>query len=75
MAHIYRKAGSLRAVQLLPCHSKMDSTTRYPGAALKDALAISEGVEISRNRAVCTGGPRTSDQNNACVRLPIAGLQ
>lgn len=46
VAQIYRKTGNLRAVQLLLGHTKMDSTVRYLGVDLKDALAISESVEI-----------------------------
>lgn len=46
VAHIYRKTGNLRAVQLLLGHTKMDSTVRYLGVELEDALAISESVEI-----------------------------
>ena len=37
---------NLRAVQLLLGHTKMDSTVRYLGVELEDALAIAESVEI-----------------------------
>ena len=43
---IYKKTGNLRAVQLLLGHTKMDSTVRYLGVELEDALAISESVEL-----------------------------
>jgi len=46
VAQIYKKTGNLRAVQLLLGHTKMDSTVRYLGVELEDALAISEAVEI-----------------------------
>lgn len=46
VSQIYRKTGNLRAVQLLLGHTKMDSTVRYLGVELEDALAISEAVEI-----------------------------
>ena len=46
VAQIYRKTGNLRAVQLLLGHAKMDSTVRYLGVELEDALAISEAVEM-----------------------------
>ena len=46
VAQIYKKTGNLRAVQLLLGHTKMDSTVRYLGVDLEDALSISEGVEI-----------------------------
>jgi site-specific recombinase XerC len=45
-AQIHKKTGNLRAVQLLPGHTKMDSTVRYLGIELEDALEISEGVEM-----------------------------
>ena len=46
VAQIYRKTGNLRAVQLLLGHTKMDSTMRYLGVELEDALAIAEAVEL-----------------------------
>ncbi len=46
VAQIYRKTGNLRAVQLLLGHTKKDSTVRYLGVELEDALAIAEAVEI-----------------------------
>lgn len=46
VAQIYRKTGNLRAVQLLLGHAKMDSTVRYLGVELEDALAIAEATEI-----------------------------
>ncbi|MEM1427946.1 MAG: tyrosine-type recombinase/integrase [Pseudomonadota bacterium] len=46
IAQIYHKTGNLRAVQLLLGHTKMDSTVRYLGVELEDALAIAEAVEI-----------------------------
>lgn len=46
VAQIYRKTSNLRAVQLLLGHTKMDSTVRYLGFELEDALAIAESVEI-----------------------------
>ena len=45
-AQIYRKTGNLRAVQLLLGHSKVDSTVRYLGVELEDALSIAEKIEI-----------------------------
>lgn len=43
---IYKKTGNLRVVQLLLGHTKMDSTVRYLGVELEDALVISESIEI-----------------------------
>ena len=45
-ALIYRKTGSLRAVQLLLGHPKVDSMVRYLGIDIEDALAIAESVEL-----------------------------
>jgi hypothetical protein len=57
VTQIYKKTGNLRAVQLLLGHTKMDSTVRYLGVELEDALAIAEAIEISRRGAVFTDGP------------------
>ena len=43
---IYKKTGNLRAVQLLLGHTKMDSTVRYLGVDLEDALTLSEGIDL-----------------------------
>jgi integrase len=43
---IYRRTGNLRAVQLLLGHTKIESTVRYLGIEVDDALAISEQVEV-----------------------------
>lgn len=43
---IYRKTKNLRAVQLLLGHSKLESTVRYLGIEVDDALEISEQTEI-----------------------------
>ena len=45
-AQIYRKTGNLRAVQLLLGHTKLESTVRYLGIEVDDALQISEQVEL-----------------------------
>ncbi|MEL7098747.1 MAG: integrase [Pseudomonadota bacterium] len=39
-------AGNLRAVQLLLGHTKVDSTVRYLGVELEDALSIAERIDI-----------------------------
>lgn len=46
VTQIYKKAGNLRAVQLLLGHTKMDSAVRYLGVEPEDALAIAEAIEI-----------------------------
>ena len=43
---IYRRTGNLRAVQLLLGHTKIESTVRYLGIEVDDAIAIAEQVEI-----------------------------
>jgi integrase len=43
---IYRRTGNLRAVQLLLGHTKIESTVRYLGIEVDDALAIAEQVEV-----------------------------
>jgi integrase len=43
---IYRRTGNLRAVQLLLGHKKMESTVRYLGIEVDDALTIAEQVEV-----------------------------
>ena len=45
-AQIYRKTGNLRAVQLLLGHTKIESTVRYLGIEVEDALSLSEQVEL-----------------------------
>lgn len=46
VTQIHNKTGNLRAVQLLLGHTKMDSTVRYLGVELEDALAIAEAIKI-----------------------------
>ena len=45
-AQIYRKTGNLRAVQLLLGHTKLESTVRYLGIEVDDALNIAEQIEL-----------------------------
>ena len=43
---IYRRTGNLRAVQLLLGHTKVESTVRYLGVEVDDALAITEQADV-----------------------------
>lgn len=46
VALLYKKTGNLRACQLLLGHRKRESTVRYLGIEVDDALALSEQIEI-----------------------------
>ena len=46
VAQIYKRTGNLRAVQLLLGHTKVDSTVRYLGVELEDALSIAEKIDL-----------------------------
>lgn len=43
---IYRRTKNLKAVQLLLGHSQLESTVRYLGIELDDALEMSEHTEV-----------------------------
>ena len=43
---IYRRTWNLRAAQLLLGHAKVESTVRYLGIEVDDALAIAEQIEV-----------------------------
>ena len=43
---IYRRPGNLRPVQLLLGHKKIESTVRYLGIEVDDALAIAEQIDV-----------------------------
>jgi len=46
VAMIYKRTGNLRAVQILLGHTKLDSTVRYLGVDVEDALALSEATDL-----------------------------
>ena len=46
VALLYQKTGNLRACQLLLGHRKLESTVRYLGIEVDDALEMSEQIEI-----------------------------
>ena len=43
---IYRRTGNLRAVQLLLGHTKVESTVRYLGIEVDDALELAEKTDV-----------------------------
>ena len=49
-AIIYRATGNLRAVQILLGHAKIESTVRYLGVDVEDALMLAEALR-------CDGAP------------------
>jgi integrase len=46
VALIYKKTGNLRAVQILLGHTKLESTVRYLGVDIDDALSLSEAADL-----------------------------
>jgi len=43
---MYKKTGNLRAVQLLLGHTKVESTVRYLGIEVDDALAVAKQIDV-----------------------------
>lgn len=43
---ISKRTGNLRAVQILLGHTRIESTVRYLGVEIDDALAIAEQTDV-----------------------------
>jgi len=57
---IYKQTGNLRAVQILLGHTKIESTVRYLGVDIEDALALAESTEVRafpNSSAMCRVAP------------------
>jgi hypothetical protein len=66
-AQIYRKTGNLRAVQLLLGHTKLESTVRYLGIEIDDALSMAANTPLilsttSRRRSLRARSCRLREQ-------------
>ncbi len=46
MALVYKRTGNLRACQLLLGHAKLESTVRYLGIEVDDALVLSKQTDL-----------------------------
>ncbi|GAC1561326.1 MAG: hypothetical protein NVS2B5_25670 [Beijerinckiaceae bacterium] len=46
VALVYKRTGNLRACQLLLGHAKLESTVRYLGIEVDDALVLSEQTDL-----------------------------
>jgi integrase len=65
---IYRRTKNLRAVQLLLGHTKLESTVRYLGIEVDDALEISEQTEAPGSDRHADGRlPTHSGQSKASL--------
>ena len=45
-APIYQQTANLRAVQILLGHTKIETTVRYLGVEVEDALTLAEATEV-----------------------------
>ena len=67
---IYKKTGDLRAVQLLLGHTKTESTVRYLGIEVDDALAVAEQIDGRK-----LGQSRHALPLNPCLPVPSADIK
>lgn len=59
---IYRRTKNLRAVQLLLGHTKLESTVRYLGIEVDDALVMAEQTEVYRTSDGIVSMPSPSER-------------
>ena len=75
---IYRRTVNLRAVQLLFGHSKIESTVRYLGIDVDDAIEIAEKIDvpaIPQQADVVGGASRVADRHRQLPLDHAIGLQ
>jgi integrase len=67
---IYRRTGNPRAVQLLLGHTRIESTVRYLGIEVDDAIAIAEQVDVTRAERTCSARcPSAASCHNRTLAL------
>ena len=71
---IYKATGNLRAVQILLGHTKVESTVRYLGVDVEDALDLAEHTDLNGEagpivHGVPEGRPRPNEVIHDCTRL------
>ena len=72
VAQVYKKTGNLRAVQLLLGHTKLESTVRYLGIEVDDALASrnKSSSDLSTSAALSLAGPLSVHLEDLRRRAP-----
>ena len=71
---IYRRTGNLRAVQLLLGHTKIESTVRYLGIEVDDAIAIAEQVDVRARGQSANALPCRSLLRMSAISAAIRGI-
>ena len=66
---IYRRTKNLRAVQLLLGHTKLESTVRYLGIEVNDALEMAEQTEVWPGSGPVSGRALTGQKQQLGARL------
>lgn len=68
---IYRRTKNLRAVQLLLGHTKLESTVRYLGIEVDDALEIAVQTEVQVYCPVSRLGTKAAYRLEECRKFRI----